>query len=183
MIVDIAAPFIDTHPAALQLRLGLAALPAEATRCIDVDGAAIEFRLLAASHQVLFRADDEHLTETLGCLGDHTEQLPAEHSEDVGALHYAIDIRVEHYEAAEYTRVVTELMRDASERALVGRYRGDPLATTGIDLVAGGALSWGWRTWHSYPQTRQIVFTESSVTTTADRSPAYAADRGGAVRC
>ncbi|MGK5557944.1 DUF2617 family protein, partial [Actinomadura kijaniata] len=68
---------------------------------------------------------------------------------------------------AAFRRAVAGLLDDLNGRddALVGVFPGSPHAVTALAVdpaaPASGPDALGWRTWHTYPQTQEIVMTVS----------------------
>ncbi|MFC0527545.1 DUF2617 family protein [Phytohabitans kaempferiae] len=144
MLVRLDTPYADTTAGDLSFALGLPELPA--LHVLRLPG--LELRLLGASHQVVWTAaDGTRLVETVACLPGHDAHLPST-VDDQG---YAFTSTVEALEAAPLWR---ELADDP--RALVGVFPGDPDAVTALRAVDGG-----WRTWHAYPQTGELVTTRT----------------------
>ena len=112
-------------------------------------------RLLGASHQVEI-ADGELLRETVACSTRATDPLPAEFV----SCDYSFTSTTSGPDSAALVTRVADLRRALADdpRALVGHYPGDRDAVTAIQAAErpDGIV---WRTWHSYPQTGQIVTT------------------------
>jgi hypothetical protein len=113
---------------------------------------------------VILRAADTELTETVACLPGRPPELPgAAHDEATGHRFTAEVLRLDR---AELTDRVAGLRRELAgdPYALVGVFGADPDAVTALavrpDCPAGTA---GWRTWHAYPQTGELVLTETVV--------------------
>lgn len=161
----IAAPFADTRAADLSLAYGLGPLPALAVHWVELPGAALELRVLGASHQVLAEVGGAAWSETVACLPERTGLLPATDESAAGGLRSWFTARCERLDPAELARRVGAVRdRCAAERhALIGTFPGSPDAVTA--LVArpepgGGAR---WETWHAYPQSGELVTTTSVV--------------------
>lgn len=161
MLVSLHAPYVDTSAADLSLALGGPELPALAVRDIDLPGLPrLRLRLLGASHQVVLG----RLTETVACLPGRPPHLPGTlHDERAGYRFLATVLRPDG--DGLRTRVATlraELADDPY--ALIGVFPGDEDAVTALSVRPGppdGALA--WRTWHAYPQTNELVLTETVV--------------------
>ncbi|WP_018655717.1 DUF2617 family protein [Actinomadura flavalba] len=153
MLAALDTPYADTRADALRFALGLPPLPALATLTVERAGHAVELRLLGASHQII-TAD---LSETVACLPDAGIPLPSRHD----GTGYAFASRTDtHGDDAAFAAAVTALRHDLDGRAdvLTGTFPGSPHAVTALAVDAAGL---GWRTWHTYPQTREIVMTWS----------------------
>ncbi|HMS75984.1 DUF2617 family protein [Gordonia sp. (in: high G+C Gram-positive bacteria)] len=134
-----------------------------------VAGLPVSLRLLGASHQVLV-GQSAHLLETVACLPDVTSDLPLSFQESG----YYFNARTDIVGADALATIVETIVREADEHhsrglpALVGRFPGSPLALTAV-LAGPGADTPGsqalvvWRTWHTYPQTGEVVVTSSSL--------------------
>jgi uncharacterized protein DUF2617 len=163
MLAMLDTPYTDSRADDLSFALGLPPLPALATLPLVCAGRAVELRLLGASHQIL--ADG--LSETVACLpagqgrplpGRIGRTLPDGRSYDFTAT------TVTHDSDAAFGRAVAELRENLAGRAeaLTGTFPGSPHAVTALALEPeAGAAAMGWRTWHAYPQTREIVMTRS----------------------
>ncbi|WP_019629552.1 DUF2617 family protein [Actinomadura atramentaria] len=128
---------------------------------VDAPGGwSVEFRLLGASHQVVVGG----LSETVACLAGAGAPLPARHDAVEGPLAYAFRARTErHADDAAFARAVAAVRaaHDGRPDALTGAFPGDPHAVTVLAPDPPDAAGIGWRTWHAYPQTREIVMTAS----------------------
>lgn len=137
-------PYADTTAGDLSFALGLPELPALHT--LRLPG--LELRLLGASHQVVWTTvDGERLVETVACLPGRDPHLPPA----MDGPGYAFTSRVEPLAHAPLWRDLA-----ADPRALVGLFPGDPDAVTALR-----AEERGWRTWHAYPQTGELVTTQT----------------------
>ncbi|MEU0076604.1 DUF2617 family protein [Micromonospora tulbaghiae] len=161
MLVCLDAPYVDTSAADLSLALGGPELPALAVRDIDLPGLPrLRLRLLGASHQVVLGT----LTETVACLPGRPPHLPGTlHDETTGYRFLATVLRPE----GDGLRTRVAALRAelaADPYALIGVFPGDEDAVTALSVRPGppdGALA--WRTWHAYPQTNELVLTETVV--------------------
>lgn len=171
MRTSIAAPFADSRAADLRLAYGLARLPALGVHQVAVPGGGIELRVLGASHQVVADLDGAGWSETVACLAGHDGALPdgalpeSDAAHD-GALHSRFVARCRRLAPAEF-EVRVRALRHSCERhpdALVGTFPGSPLAVTAL-LVRQMPDGVGWRTWHAYPQTAELVETTSLLET------------------
>ncbi|WP_027660555.1 DUF2617 family protein [Salinispora fenicalii] len=166
MLVTLVAPYVDTCAADLSLTLGGALRPALHVLQVDLPGAVqVRLRLLGASHQVVLRAPGATLTETVACLPGHRPDLPDRvHDESTGYRFTATVLRTGDEGLRERVAALRADLAD-DPYALVGVFPGDADAVTALAVrpdLSGGAL--GWRTWHAYPQTRELVLTETVVT-------------------
>ncbi|MER7460340.1 DUF2617 family protein [Micromonospora sp. NPDC126480] len=165
MLVTIDAPYVDTSAADLSLAFDDVERPALHVLDLDLPGGVhVRLRLLGASHQVVLRAPGTALTETVACLPGRRPDLPgAVHDEHTG---YRFTATVLRPEGGGLRDRVATLRADLADDpyALVGVFPGDVDAVTALSVrpdPPDGAL--GWRTWHAYPQTNELVLTETVV--------------------
>ncbi|MFK3982712.1 DUF2617 family protein [Micromonospora sp. NPDC050397] len=193
MLVTLDTPYADTTAAELSLALGAPELPALHVLELahpDHSGVRLLLRLLGASHQVVLgRATvaDRHppaaeLVETVACLPGRRPELPSELVDP--ATGYRFTARVLRLDPATMATRTAGLRRELAgdPYALIGVFPGGPDAITALRLdrrddpaspVDGrdevrpggtnetGAI--GWRTWHAYPQSGELVETETVV--------------------
>ncbi|WP_018588106.1 DUF2617 family protein [Salinispora arenicola] len=165
MLVTLATPYVDTSAADLSLALDGVEHPALHVLHVDLPGGVqVRLRLLGASHQVVLRAPGAALTETVACLPGRRPDLPDRvHDESVGYRFTATVLRPGDDGLRERVAALRAGLAD-DPYALVGVFPGDVDAVTALAVrpgPPGGAL--GWRTWHAYPQTRELVVTETAV--------------------
>lgn len=155
--IRLAAPYLDTSADALSFALGLPAQEALALTRVETGEMTVELRLLGASHQVFAGP----VRETVACLPDGAEALPAVLSRDFGDWHYRFTARIGHHGLQEFTRQVRRIRTTAEGRsdALCGVFPGDADAVTALAMDRGPGV--GWRTWHTYPQSGHIVATHT----------------------
>lgn len=155
---QLEVPFIDVRADELQWSLTLGDQPILAHRLLEVGDFWVELRVLGASHQVVVERDGKRLwCETLACELDGEAQMPAEYDEPG----YRFVSRIDRPEA--FAQEVTALLDRvaAVPGALIAEFPGEPHAFTAIEPVHSPAP--GWRTWHTYPQSGEIVATETSL--------------------
>jgi len=160
----IAVPFADSRAADLSLAYGLHRLPALGTHRVARPGGRLELRVLGASHQVVLEVGDTRWSETVACLPGRGGPLPAREDVVLDGLTARFEARCRQLAPATLAARV-QALRDRCEQhpdALVGTFPGSPLAVTAV-LV--DSLATGWRTWHAYPQTGELVETRSVVGT------------------
>lgn len=157
MLVELTVPYADVQARDLSLALGAprqAALEVLRRRVCGLD---VELRLLGCSHQAVVE-DGALLSETVACLPGSAGGLPASHS----AGGYTFAARVERHAGAAFEARAAELLQAAADdpAGLAGVFPGPGTAFTALRLraVEGGAA---WTTWHGYPQTGELVITES----------------------
>jgi hypothetical protein len=165
MLVTLDAPYVDTSAADLSLALGDDELPALHVLDLDLPGGVrLRLRLLGASHQVVLRAPGATLTETVACLPGRPPELPeAVQDETNGYRFTATVLRPSGTGLSDRVAALRAELAD-DPYALVGVFPGDVDAVTALSVrpdPPDGAL--GWRTWHAYPQTNELVLTETVV--------------------
>jgi hypothetical protein len=157
-------PYQDVRADALSFALGLPSLDALAVLSAERAGVTVELRLLGASHQVLAGP----LSETVACLPGAVSPLPGSAAATLPGWTYAFTAETTTHDDAAFGRAVEAVCARLSNRrdALTGAFPGSPHAVTAIALDAAAPHATarhgiGWRTWHAYPQTREIVMTRS----------------------
>lgn len=152
----LATPYLDTDADQLSFTLGRPAHKALAVRDFTVGGHDVQLRLLGASHQVFAGP----VRETVACLPGVAGGLPEAAAEEFDDWDYRFSARVRHFAPARFSEEVTRIRRlsDESPRALYGIFPGSVEAVTAL-IVERRGTGLGWRTWHTYPQSRQIVAT------------------------
>ncbi|MGC5017406.1 DUF2617 family protein [Micromonospora sp. DT47] len=166
MLVSLHTPYVDTSAADLSLALGGPERPALHVRDLDLPGGVrLRLRLLGASHQVVLQpAGGSTLTETVACLPGGPPHLPGTLRDEAGG--YRFTATVLRPPAGELRSRVAGLRAELADDpyALVGVFPGDPDAVTALAVCADppdGSVA--WRTWHAYPQTNELVLTETVV--------------------
>jgi len=154
-------PYLDASAEQLVWQLDAPLQSALAVGHVDWSWCTLELRLLGASHQVVVRGHDgAGCSELVACRPGGSDGLPEAVSDQRAGLHYRFDSSVVRVTAEaladQATALVDRLSGDA--QALVGSFPGSPHAVTAVEVVASG-----WRTWHLYPQTGQIVTTVTQV--------------------
>ncbi|WP_424212937.1 DUF2617 family protein [Streptomyces sp. BI20] len=174
MLTTLHATYTDTRASDLAWALGRERLPALAVLNLELDGAAVELRLLGASHQVLLEQGEVRCSETVACMPGSRTPLPLGVAKTVGAWDYEFAARVEQLTTDAFVGRAQELLALVADHphGIAGTFPGSPYAFTA--LLAGrheGQVR--WRTWHAYPQENQLVATRTRVTV---RTPAPDAD-------
>lgn len=172
MLVTLDAPYEDTSAADLSLALTTPERPALHVLDLTVPQSSLagtgglRLRLLGASHQVVLDLPDGQLIETVACLPGRPAELPS--ALDDAATGYRFAARVLRLDPAQMSVRVGALRRELADDpyALVGVFPGGPNAVTALrarvgDPATGGRISWD--TWHAYPQTGELVETETVV--------------------
>lgn len=157
MLVRIDTPYADTTAGDLSFALGLPELPA--LHVLAIPAAGLALRLLGASHQVVLA---DRCVETVACLPGQPASLPTAVSD--GGYRFTASVR--RLDPAGMSREVARLRAGLAgdPYALIGVFPGGPDAVTGLraEFEAGVV---GWRTWHAYPQTGELVCTRTTVST------------------
>ncbi|MGX4657494.1 DUF2617 family protein [Micromonospora sp. SCSIO 07396] len=179
MLVSLNTPYVDTCAADLSLALGGPERPALHVRDLTLPGGVrLRLRLLGASHQVVLTvpaagadapAPDRPggaggLVETVACLPGRPPHLPGDLHDEAGGYRFTATV-LRPAEGELHTRIAA-LRADLADDpyALVGVFPGDPDAVTALAVrpdAPGGSVR--WRTWHAYPQTNELVLTETAV--------------------
>jgi hypothetical protein len=161
----IAAAFSDVRATDLRLRLDLPAQAALVSRTIADGGRTLDLRILGASHQVLLREGSSVLcTETVACPPDgavHEGGLPGRLAGDRNGVRHRFRSTTLHLAPDDLRARVSALVDvlAADPAAVCGVFPGDPLAVTGVRARFRSPAVTSWRTWHSYPQTGELVVT------------------------
>ncbi|MFB4304043.1 DUF2617 family protein [Actinomadura sp. NTSP31] len=179
-------PYQDARADGLSFALGLPPLDALAVLPVERAGLTVQLRLLGASHQVIAGP----LSETVACLeGDAAAPLPGSAATTLtGWTYHFTATTAVHDDDAAFARAVDAVCARLADRgdALTGAFPGSRHAVTALALdgappgmfpagrfpagrapdgaTPGGTgprAGVGWRTWHAYPQTREIVMTRS----------------------
>lgn len=163
MLHDLDVPFLDAAADQLVWRLGAPPQPALATMVVELGtGRFLEVRLLGASHQVLVRdgaSGAVRCSELVACVPDLGGDLPPTAVRRVDDLEYRFASEVRRVDVETLGQVAADLRGRATEVSLlVGSFPGSPHAVTAVEVVDDG-----WRTWHLYPQTGEVVTTTTSL--------------------
>ena len=159
MIVELAVPYADVRARDLVLALDAPRAPALEVRRLRTGGLEVELRLLGCSHQILVE-DGARLSETVACLPGRAGGLPEAHA----AGSYGFTARVEQHGPGTYEPRARALLAAAAAdpAGLAGVFPGAGLAFTALRLrERPGGEGAAWTTWHGYPQTGELVVTES----------------------
>ncbi len=124
--------------------------------------------MLGCSHQVIARRTgagrSRELSEVVACLPGRREALPAHLRREDAAERYDFASRVVSLDPGAHARRAEELRAsvEPDERGLVGVFPGLVGALTALRCRAReGGLD--WTTWHTYPQTGEVVETRTSL--------------------
>jgi len=171
---DLPVAYRDADAAGLRLSFALRRRTALRTTTLRFGHAAVELAILGASHQVLVTVDGRLVVAEAVACGTGGEPLSrsAEWSKEGRTLRFSSRVRMlsEAAFAATVGRLGHVLERDPC--AIVGLFPGDELSTTGLRAWSQPAGRVAWRTWHAYPQTRELVTTWTTVGPVASGGPA-----------
>ncbi|MEU3820408.1 DUF2617 family protein [Streptomyces sp. NPDC052644] len=164
MLTTLHTSYTDTRAADLAWTLGREALPALAVLDLELDGAALQMRLLGASHQVLLEEENGTCSETVACLPGSSTPLPLGVAKRIGGWEYEFAARVETLSQGSFAGRAQELLALVADHphGLAGTFPGSPHAFTAM-LAQRYEGRVRWRTWHAYPQEGQLVVTRTSV--------------------
>lgn len=164
MLTTLNTAYTDTRAADLAWALGREPLPALAVLDLDLAGAALQLRLLGASHQVILENGEGACSETVACIPGSSTPLPLGVSERVGDWDYAFAARVENLSQGQFTSRAQELLALVADHpnGLAGTFPGSPHAFTAL-LAQRDEGAVRWRTWHAYPQEGKLVLTRTCV--------------------
>jgi hypothetical protein len=170
LLAAIAVPYADTRAAELSWALGLDPVPAQAEITVASGPFSVVLRVLGASHQVELRRQDPSspgplLVETVACLPGEPAGLPQVSERPLQAGRYTFESAVLDYPQDRFRPVVEDLRQRLGddEHSLVGVFSGAEAAVTALRAVRPAGDGIGWRSWHAYPQTGEIVMTRSEV--------------------
>jgi hypothetical protein len=156
VLLALDAPYADTRAADLRFAVGAPILPALRELAVDVGGVRVELRLLGASHQV--RCGPH--TETVAYLPALDSAVPP--SLRLPGYHFRAEVR--RLDPAAFAEHCADLRRraEAEPHALAAVFPGarDALTVLAARPADGGAA---WWTAHAYPQTGELVLTETTV--------------------
>lgn len=171
----LSVPFQDTQARDLVWTLENPPLPALAGRVVPRPGIELELRILGASHQAVLgqagaaRTGAPALVETVACLPGVPGALPEHCTRRVpGYGTYRIRTRVDAMAPGALSGQVRWLRRRvAAPDGIIAAFPGDPLAVTAVLVESpGDPARLRWRSWHAYPQTGELVRTESTLSLT-----------------
>ena len=159
MRVCLDVPYADAAAEELVWTVGGELRPALASRELPIRGAVVELRLLGASHQVVVAHRAGTLVETVACAPGTSGGLPERQAIDVdGGLTYEFSSVITR--PLDFDASVESIASTLGSSSLWGAFPGHPNAITALDMTAGDR-SCGWRPWHAYPVTGEIVVTKS----------------------
>jgi hypothetical protein len=176
VVLRLPAAFSDVSAADLRLGLDLPPQDALVTRTVADGERSLDLRILGASHQVLVIERGSVLcSETVACgtgAGGPDDGLPRGRVTDLPGARHRFWSTTSHLAPDALRTHVDDLLATlaADPAAVCGVFPGDPLAVTGVQARFRSPRTAAWRTWHSYPQTGEVVVTCTRV----ERLPAAA---------
>lgn len=173
MLATLDVPYVDTRATDLVWTLNHPVLPALAmvTASRTAPGGTLELRVLGASHQVVLHDENDDISdivETVACLPGHRPHLPGSVDRNIGGRRYEFRAGVEYLSVDDVRARAHELRRLADDgepgrAAVVAAFPDDPDALTALATFTARPHGTGWRTWHLYPNSRQVVTTSTEV--------------------
>jgi hypothetical protein len=162
MLVRLELPYADVQAGDLRHSIGADPLPALDTLVADTSSWRVELRLLGCSHQALVDGGEE-ICETVACQPGVQGALPAHSRGGARTGEYAFRARVERLSSGAYAARAEAVLAVAAgdPHALVGVFpstEGAAFTAMRIDALPGQVA---WTTWHGYPQTGELVVTQS----------------------
>ena len=155
-------PFADVRGDTLRWTLAPLECAPLVSRTVDLGtGLTVTLNVLGASHQVVVRRHDRPLLhETIACGISDARRLPGEHTARTYHLTSQIMVADPGQLAEEAAALVARL--GGRTDAVVAHFPGDPHAVTALALDKINDRQITWNTWHTYPQTGEIVATTTS---------------------
>ncbi len=164
MRVFVGTPFVDASALRLSWRLVERRRPALEVLELATAGGTLELGVLGSSHQVSLFADGQRCTEVVACDGGPGPGLPSQATRRMGLVAYAFRATVRSLDDHELAAAVVSLVARYGDdpSGLVAVFPGLPHAATILAAEVKGPTV-GWRTWHAYPQTAELVETCTEV--------------------
>lgn len=164
MRVRLDVPYVDTAATQLRLHTGSTPRPALAVHAVELGIARVELRVLGGSHQVLVTdTAGNDLSEVVACdIADGT-WLPRSREERFGRAGYSFRSKVVRLDREGFAATVEDLQVRLARRddAVVAVFPGEEDAVTALALARDRPI--GWTTWHTYPQTGEVVVTTTTL--------------------
>ena len=169
-LLELGGAFVDTRAADLALTLDADDQTALATRSGWLGPYDVELRLLGASHQVIVAGSGPTLRETVACLPDVEPFLPSQWTHEDYAFRADVSIRTQPALRTLVERLGEQIQAtDKRSLGLIGCYPGQPLAVTAVRATVDASQPiLRWETWHTYPQSGEIVYTTSTLSSSGD---------------
>ncbi|GAA1908029.1 DUF2617 family protein [Streptomyces sodiiphilus] len=164
MLTTLQTAYTDTRAADLAWALDLEPLPALAALDLQLGENHVQLRVIGASHQVFLDAAEGSFSETVACMAGSSTPLPLGVSRRLDRFEYEFAARIEHLGGGSFAGRAQELLALVADHpsGLVGTFPGDPHAFTAL-LAQRCGEQIHWRTWHAYPQERQLVATRTRI--------------------
>jgi hypothetical protein len=162
VLVRLDLPYADLRAGDLSHALGAEPLPGLETLVAQAGEWRVELRLLGCSHQALVDGGEE-ICETVACRPGVQGNLPPHRRGGARTGDYAFRARIERLATPAYEARAAGILAVAAHdpRSLVGVFpsdRGAAFTALRLDALPGQVA---WTTWHGYPQTGELVVTES----------------------
>lgn len=169
MKTSLRIAYQDTRASELSWDLDLAPIDPLAALDVLLDGVQLQLRLLGSSHQVVVETSIGQGIETVACIPGRTGGLPTTAARRLCGWDYAFAALVRSSGETEFLAGVDQLERsvEAHPHVLVGTFPGTAGALTAVVVEREGTASApivSWSTWHTYPQTCEIVATRTWLT-------------------
>ena len=161
MLAQLSVPYVDVAARDLCWALGVpTGLRPLAGVDVRLGATRVRLNVLGASHEVVASIGGATCTEVVACGVAAGRPLPPSATSELGGLQYRMTSTVLRMDAAELAGRIRGL-RDrlgTQEQALVASFPGHAEAVTAL-AVWGDDRRLGWRTWHAYPLTGELVIT------------------------
>ena len=158
-------PYADTSAAMLSWRFGGERLDGLVSKTVVLPAARVTLVVLGSSHQIVVdRGAGEPLIETVAC-GAGPDAVPSDTRRFVDGATYRFRSTIATMARPDFAATTGSVVANV-RRASDGLVAAFPGATTAITALrakqVGAAIS--CTTWHAYPQTGEIVRTDTEVT-------------------
>jgi hypothetical protein len=165
MLASITAAYSDTRAADLSWSIGEAPRPVLASMRVAYGPIRLDLCVLGASHQAVLDTPLGRCSEIVACRPGAPGGLPAEVVQELPGMRYTFRAQVRQLSRTDFAAAVTRLRTGlrGHPRAMLGVFPGVVDAVTALQADDGrGGI--GWRTWHAYPQTSELVVTRTQAT-------------------
>ena len=158
MLATLDVAHADARADMLAFTLDQPPLAALMTRSLRMGGVDVELRLLGRSHQVIAGP----VVETVAVLDGRPGPLPYELGREVGGWNCRFVADVYRRDAVDFGRAAAFLRtylahRDDTVAAIFAGNK-DAISAVTVRQIRRGL---DWRSWHTYPRTREIVCTRT----------------------
>jgi hypothetical protein len=160
MLARLTVPYADVSAGDLCWALAGSGLAPLASVEVPLGSAAVRLSVLGASHEVVATIGGESCTEVIACGVGAGGPLPSSATRVLAGLRYRMTSTVLRLDAGDLARRAGELRARLAgdDRALVAAFPGHDVAITALE-ARGDGRRLGWRTWHAYPRTGELVVT------------------------